>query len=78
VAVDRKALFLPVPRQLVNARSGVLFQQRQRLHDRIDDAGVDRLAVGGKNRGDVAAAAGKIFVRFQRRVSSGRSLAANL
>src|SRR5262245_21833418 len=42
----------------------------------IADAGVDRLAVGGKNRGDVAAAAGKIFVkvparRLQRALAGG-------
>ena len=42
----------------------------------IADAGVDRLAVGGKNRGDDAAAAGKIFVkvparRLQRALAGG-------
>src|SRR5262249_56148803 len=43
----------------------------------IADTGVDRLAAGGKNRGDVAAAAGKIFVkvpapRLQRALAGGQ------
>src|SRR5262249_23479048 len=66
-AVDRKGQISADTCQLVNARSDVLFRRRQLPHDRVDDAGVHRLDVGGENRGDVAIATDEVFVKVPAR-----------